>query len=105
MIRRYPNYYKGVMEMKIIMIIYKFSGYPTEIQEFSVIKETEKMYIVKTQNSNKHRRIYKEEVGKVLRHPSDYCPYLRVFLPDATVQEAKEKIAEWFEKEAIYIRK
>lgn len=90
--------------MNIVMAIYKFSGYGMDVEEYTIINETEKSYMVATTN-NKKKRIPKEEVGKAIHHISDYCPYVRVFLLNATKLEAKEKLAEWFEQKANNIRK
>lgn len=90
--------------MNIVMVIYKFSGYGMDVEEYTIINETEKSYMVATTN-NKKKRIPKEEVGKAIHHISDYCPYVRVFLLNATKLEAKEKLAKWFEQKANNIRK
>ena len=92
------------MNEKITMAIYKFAGYGMDIEEYTIINETEKSYMVMTKNNDK-KRISKEEVGKAIHHTSDFCPYVRVFLLNATKLDAKEKLAEWFENEANYIRK
>lgn len=88
----------------IAMAIYKFSGYGIDVEEYPIINETEKSYMVMTKNHDKHR-IPKEEVGKIIHHMSDFCPYVRVFLLNATISDAKEKLAKWFENEANYIRR
>ena len=88
----------------IAMAIYKFAGYGMDVEEFQIIKETEKSYIVMTKNNDKYR-LPKEEIGKVIHHTSDFCPYVRVYLLNATTLDAKEKLAEWFEYKANYIRK
>ena len=88
----------------ITMAIYKFAGYGMDVEEYPIINETEKSYMVMTKNNIK-KRISKEEVGKAIHHTSDFCPYVRVFLFNATKLEAKEKLAEWFKDEADYIRR
>ena len=90
--------------MNIVMAIYKFSGYGMDVEEYLIVNETEKTYIVTAKNNKKYR-ISKQEVGKAILHPCDYCPYVRVFLLNATKLEAKEKLAEWFEQKANNIRK
>lgn len=92
------------MNGTITMAIYKFSGYGMEIEEYPIINETEKSYMVMTKN-NTNKRIPKEEVGKAIHHNSDFCPYVRIFLLNATKSEAKEKLAKWFENKANYIRR
>lgn len=88
---------------KIAMAIYKFAGYGMDFEEYPIINETEKSYIVMTKNNGKYR-IPKEEVGEAIHHKSDFCPYVRVFLLNATNLEAKEKLSEWFVNEADHIR-
>ena len=88
----------------IVMAIYKFSGYGMDVQEYPIVNETEKSYVV-IKDKNITSRIPKEEVGETIHHPSDSYPYVRVFLLNATRLDAIEKLAEWFEYMAYYIRK
>ena len=88
----------------IVMAIYKFSGYGMDVEEYPIVNETEKSYIVMKDGCIKGR-IPKEEVGETICHPSDFCPYVRVFLLNATKLDAKEKLAEWFEGKANRIRR
>lgn len=92
------------MNDTITMAIYKFAGYGMDIEEYTIINETEKSYMVITENNIK-KRIPKEEVGKAIHHTSDFCPYVRAFLLNTTKLDAKEKLAEWFENEANCIRR
>ena len=88
----------------IVMAIYKFSGYGMDIEEYSIVSETEKSYVVDKVGYTKGR-IPKDEVGMVTHHTSDFCPYVRVFLLNATKNEVKEELAKWFENKANDIRR
>lgn len=88
----------------IVMAIYKFAGYGMDIEEYPIINETEKSYVVMKKN-NRKSRIPKEEVGQAIHHKCDSYPYVRAFLHNATELEAKEKLAKWFENKANDIRK
>lgn len=87
----------------IVMAIYKFAGYGMEVETYPIVNETDKSYVVMKRNGKS--RIPKEEVGKVIHHTSDYCPYVRVFLHNATKKDAKDALAKWFEDKANDIRK
>ena len=93
------------MENKITIAIYKFSFQAFCIEEYPIINETEKSYMIEARNNyNRKHRIPKEEVGKVIYHGTDNFPYVRVFLFNVTEVEARERIAEWFENKANGIR-
>lgn len=87
----------------IAMAIYKFSGYGMNIEEYPIVTETEKSYVVMKNNCKV--RIPKEEVGKAIHHTCDSYPYVRAYLHNATGLDAKEEIAKWFENEASCIRR
>lgn len=76
-------------------------------EPFEIKKETEKCYwsgITKS-GAGVGTRILKEEVGKVRHLDKTSYPYLEVAMIDATEQEIKEKLAEWFRKKADFILK
>ena len=87
----------------IVIAIYRFSGYGMSVEEYPIINETEKNYVINKSGRIKGR-IPKEEVGVVMHHPCDSYPYVRIFLLNATKDEAKEELAKWFENTADLIR-
>lgn len=92
--------------MKITMATYSFSGYGLNIKKnLEIIRETEKCYFTKTEHKHREFRFLKEEIGKVKYMTRDNCPYLEIAMIDATKEELKEKLAEWFECQANKIRK
>ena len=92
--------------MNITMATYSFSGYGLSIKNnLEITRETDKCYFTKTEYKHREFRFLKEEIGKVKHMTRDNCPYLEIAMIDATKEEIKEKLAEWFERKANKIRK
>ncbi len=93
------------MDKTIVMAMYRF-GIGSETDEYPVIGETDKNYII--MKGDKKSRISKTKVGETLYYPAfslSHASYIQVYLYDAAVSDAIEKIAEWFENEAESIHK
>ena len=90
--------------MNITMATYDFNGYGLCLKDpFEIVRETEKCYFAMTKYGE--HRFLKSDIGKFKHIKSDNCPYLKIIMIDATREELKNIIAEWFEKEANAIRK
>lgn len=90
--------------MYITMATYDFNGYGLCIKDrFEIVRETEKCYFAKTGRGE--HRFLKSDIGELKHNVSDYCPHLKLILIDATEEELREKIAQWFDKQANRIRK
>lgn len=90
--------------MNITMATYDFNGYGLCIkQPFEIVRETAKCYFAMTKYGE--HRFLKSDIGVLKHNMSDYCPHLKIIMIDATEEELKNKIAEWFEQKANDIRK
>ena len=90
--------------MNITMATYDFNGCGLCIKEpFEIVRETAKCYFVKTKYGQ--YRFLKSDIGVLKHNMSDYCPHLKIIMIDATEEELRKKIAEWFEQKANNIRK
>lgn len=91
--------------MNIMVAGYTFSnGIPFVWEPLEVTRETKKCYFTKAVG-NTENRFLKDEIGKVQYHTCDQWPYIKVAMIDATEEELREKLAEWFEQRANKIRK
>ena len=91
--------------MNITVAAYNFSDYCglTIWKPLEITRETPKCYFAKSKYGE--RRFLKDEIGKVRRYDSNEFPCIRIVMVDATEEELREKISEWFEQEANKIRK
>ena len=91
--------------MNITMATYSFSGYGLNINTFEITKETEKCYFTKSKYKYSEYRFLKDELGQIQHMTSNHCQYLKIAMVDATGEELKEKLAQWFENKANQMRK
>lgn len=84
--------------MNITIAIYDFKSNAVRIlSPLEVIKETEKCYFAE------HSRRLKGELGKPILKGETAYPYVYVAMIDATPEDLRSKLAEWFEEKANYI--
>ena len=90
--------------MNITMATYDFNGYGLCIKEpFEIVRETEKCYFAMTKYGE--HRFLKNDIGVLKHNMSDNCPHLKIIMINATKEELKEKLAEWFEQKANGLKK
>lgn len=90
--------------MNITVAAYNFSDYCglTIWKPLEITKETPKCYFAKSKYGE--RRFLKDEIGKVQHYDNNEFPFIRIVMIDATEEELRDKIAEWFIERANEIK-
>lgn len=92
--------------MEIRVATYEFSkGKIFVAKPLEVIRETEQSYFVKANNAQIEYKFLKSDIGQVKYIKRDNRPYITIEMIDATQEEVKAKIAEWFIQQADTISK
>ena len=82
--------------MNIKLIICSLVNYRVSIKTFEVIRETEKCYFAKLGSMKNEAMFLKDELNKVRHMSITSYPYLALTMADATEEELRRKLQNWF---------